>query len=317
MQVATAQGVDRQTLLRDAGIDQNALVLPGQRMLVSDFFTLYKLAEQRTGNPDLGLEVGRVIYFLGLNLQLYMTTICRNLREYLNVIPSALNLRGDLGTVSMQSEGEFVRLDWHPLDPGTRSWRCLSDEMLVASALIVDSICSLPVPVLAAQFSYPRPASVEKLETLFGPDLRFDCEVSCLYFERASLRYPLIALDYDLGMEFSAAPQSLFESPSPFLRDIRTAMRRVLPSGGLTIDSLSRDMNISRRTLQRRLTAHDSSFKQLLQELRMELADRYLADSRLGITEIAFLLGYSDQASFSNAFKLWRGCSPSDYRSHR
>jgi len=91
-------------------------------------------------------------------------------------------------------------------------------------------------------------------------------------------------------------------------------MRRALPGGGLTIDSLAYDLGVSRRTLQRRLSALDSSFKQLLQDVREELSLRYLDDPRLAITEIALLLGYSDQASFSNAFKAWRGCSPSEYR---
>ncbi|MDH3993112.1 MAG: helix-turn-helix transcriptional regulator, partial [Gammaproteobacteria bacterium] len=58
----------------------------------------------------------------------------------------------------------------------------------------------------------------------------------------------------------------------------------------------------------------DSSFKQLLQDVREEMSQRYLDDPRLAITEIALLLGYSDQASFSNAFKTWRGCAPSEYR---
>ena len=120
-----------------------------------------------------------------------------------------------------------------------------------------------------------------------------------------------------MGQDFWNAPESVFEEPDqldPFLRDIRSAIRRALPSGELTIDSLSLDLGVSRRTLQRRLSALDSSFKQSLQNVREELSLRYLDDPRLAITEIAMLLGYSDQASFSNAFKAWRGCAPSEYR---
>ena len=73
-------------------------------------------------------------------------------------------------------------------------------------------------------------------------------------------------------------------------------------------------MGISRRTLQRRLSEQQTNFKQVLQSLREQMAEAYLRDVRLGITEIGFLLGYSDQASFSNAFRLWQGCSPSEYR---
>jgi len=317
LQAASALGVDRELLTSGVGLQSQSLAVPDERLPVSQFIALYQLAEKLTDNPDLGLYVGRLIYFLGLNLHLYMTTICRNLKEYLNVIPSTINLRGDLGRVVIRPDGDFIRLEWHPLDTNTANIRYLSDEMLASSALIVGSICALPVPVVRAEFSYPRPAQTTILEDTFCADLSFDTPVSCLYFNRDCLRYPLAKLDYDLGMEFKATPRSLFDGDGAedvFLKDMKAAMRRALPSGQLSIDSLSGDLGISRRTLQRRLTSRDSSFKLLLRAIREELSLRYLLDPRLGITEIAFLLGYSDQASFSNAFRAWRGCSPSDYR---
>ncbi len=318
LQVAVAAGVDRNVLLEAAGINPAILSIPGERVAVSQFISLYKLAEAQTRDPDIGLKVGRASYFLGMNLHLYMTTICVNLKQYLNVIPSTIRLRGDLGRVLIRPEKDFIRLEWHPLNSRVGALRLVSDEMLLSSALIVGSICALPVPVMGAEFSYSRPESTAGLESAFGSKLRFDSEVSCLYFPRESLHYPLLNLDYELGQDFTAKPQSLFESTKgiedPFLRDLRAAMLRTLPTGELTIDSLSDAVGVSRRTLQRRLTARDSSFKQLLQNLRNELSERYLEDARLGITEIAFLLGYSDQASFSNAFRSWRNCSPSEYR---
>lgn len=317
LQAASALGVDRDSLIGDIGIESQLLAVPSERLPVSLFIEFYERAQKQTENPDLGLYVGRLIYFLGLNLQLYMTTICRNLKEYLNVIPSTINLRGDLGRVIIRPEDDYIRLEWHPLDSTTAGMRCLSDEMLASSALIIGSICSLPVPVLRAEFSYVRPTDTRYLQECFCSDLRFDRPVSCLYFSRKSLRYPLVRLDYELGVEFKATPRSLFhvgDTQDTFLRDIKAVIGRTLPSGQLSIDSLSAELGISRRTLQRRLTARDSSFKLLLQDMREELSLRYLVDPRLGITEIAFLLGYSDQASFSNAFRGWRGCSPSEYR---
>ena len=318
LQASSASGVDRGELLRGAQINPAILSLPDERVPLANFVSLYGLAQKRTEDPDLGLKVGRIIYFAGLNLQLYMTKICSNLRQYLNVIPSAINMRGDLGQVLIRPDKDFIRLEWHPLNRAVGSERLLSDEMLASSALIVGSICALPVPVMGAELSYQRPKNAVALESAFGANLRFDCEVSCLYFSRACLDYPLIDLGYELSQEFTAKPQLLFESPSgqedPFVNDLKSAMLRTLPTGELTIDSLSLEIGVSRRTLQRRLSARDSSFKQLLQNLREELSARYLDDSRLGITEIAFLLGYSDQASFSNAFRSWRDCSPSEYR---
>jgi len=317
VQAVSALGVDSASLLRDVGINPDLLRVPGERIPLAQYLELYRRALERSGDPDLGLYVGHIIYFSGINLHLYMTTICRNLKEYFNVIPSTIRLRGDTGRVLIRPRGEFIRLEWHPLQEETRCWRPLVDEMLKSSAEIVNAICALPVPVLAAEFAYPAPDDTRALKSAFGPNLKFGCETSCMYFARETLRYPLIDLDFELGRDFWATPQSVFAEPDgvdPFLRDTRAAIRRALPGGDLTIDSLAAEMGISRRTLQRRLNSLESSFKQLLQDVREELSRRYLDDPRLAITEIALLLGYSDQASFSNAFKIWCGCAPSEYR---
>jgi len=317
VQAAAALGVDSTSLLRDAGINPDLLRAPGERIPLAQYLELYHMAVERTADPDLGLYVGHIIYFSGMNLHLYMTTICRNLKEYFNVIPSTIRLRGDTGRVLIRPKGDFIRLEWHPLHDETRRWRPLVDEMLKSSAEIVNAICALPVPVLAAEFSYAAPDDTRALKKAFGSNLKFGCDVSCVYFAREAVRYPLVDLDFELGKDFWATAQSVFAEPDgvdPFLRDTRAAIRRALPGGELTIDSLSVEMGISRRTLQRRLNGLDSSFKQLLQDVREELSRRYLDDPRLAITEIALLLGYSDQASFSNAFKVWCGCAPSEYR---
>ena len=66
--------------------------------------------------------------------------------------------------------------------------------------------------------------------------------------------------------------------------------------------------------MQRRLSERGTQFSQILQDVRLHLAERYLSDKRLTIAEIAFLLGYADQGSFSSAFKSWHGVSPSEFR---
>lgn len=317
LQVAAAQGVDSAQLLCDAGVNKDLLRTPGERIPLSQYLNIYRMAQQRCGDPDIGLYVGHVMYFSGMNLHLYMTRICRNLKEYFNVIPSAIRLRGDTGRVLIRPEGDFIRLEWHPLNEATAAWRPLADEMLASSADIVNAICVLPVPVLAAEFTYPAPADTRALKRAFGANLKFGCEVSCLYFAREVVRYPLIDVGVDPGADFWEGARSVFDEPpniEPLLQDIRLAIRRALPGGGLTIDGLAEELGVSRRTLQRRLATLGSSFKKILQDVREAQSRRYLDDPRLAVTEIALLLGYSDQASFSNAFKSWCGCAPTEYR---
>lgn len=119
VQASAALGVDSAALLRDAGISDELLRAPGERIPLARYLDLYRMAVERSGDPDLGLCVGHVIYFSGMNLHLYMTTICRNLKEYFNVIPSAIRIRGDTGRVLIRPQGDFIRLEWHPFNAAT------------------------------------------------------------------------------------------------------------------------------------------------------------------------------------------------------
>lgn len=315
IQAAELSSAPIDKFLAREGIDRKRLVDTDARFPVISLLNLYESVALASKNPDIGLFAGRVSYVCGLNLQLHMSTLCHTFREYLNLMPSVLRFTGDIGEVKIKGEAEYIRLEWHPLWDETASQRFLSDNILSSSANIVDSLCVQPIPVLKARFTYPEPEDLTQLRAFFGNDLAFDQEISCLYFARESLDYPLTQLGQSLNQSFGRSFDHLFEEEDdPFLRELRNTILKLLPIGEMTIDSVAHQLNVSRRTLQRRLADKDTQFQQVLQSVRSEQALRYLGDERLGITDIAFLLGYSDQGSFSSAFKSWHDQTPSEYR---
>jgi AraC-like DNA-binding protein len=319
LQVAERFGVRREELLVMEHLQSEWVRHSEDRLPVARLFDVYKLAARLTGRDDIGLYVGRTLSFGGLNLLLYMSTICNTFRDYLNLVPSILRLRGDIGAVVVERDGEYIRLEWRPMQDQSKLQRFLSDEVLSSSQSIVNTLCIDPIPVRSAHFTYAQPDDLTQLQLTFGHDLHFEQPVSCLYFDSSSLNSPIIKLDYELYGDLTDALQDLFEQESasdPFLHTARQFIARALPTGDVAIDGLATKLGVSRRTLQRRLTERGTYFMQVLANVRGELAARYLSDNRLGVTEIAFLLGYSDQASFSTAFKGWYGVSPSEYR-HR
>jgi AraC-like DNA-binding protein len=80
------------------------------------------------------------------------------------------------------------------------------------------------------------------------------------------------------------------------------------------VDDIARSLGISKRTLARKLSDEGLDFTEVLQQLRRDLADRYLDDPKLNISKIAWLLGFSDVSAFTHAFKRWTGKSPSQMR---
>ena len=95
---------------------------------------------------------------------------------------------------------------------------------------------------------------------------------------------------------------------------VKKALTEALPGGSTSVEGMARRLNISKRSLQRRLSEESTSFKELLRETRFELAKRYLKASGLSVQEISYLLGFRDCSSFFRAFSGWAGVTPGDYR---
>lgn len=317
LQVAEQLGVSREALLSHTTINPESLHIPDRRFPVSDYFKLYQAAADATENPDIGLAVGRITFLKGMNLQLYMAKVSTQFRDYLNVIPSLLKLRGDIGQISAYRDEGLIELRWEPLSLNTGRKRFFSDEVLAAATAIINSLCVLPVPVVKAHFTYVQPRERTLLEAVFGRNLAFEQTHSSLFFQSSALNYPLLEQDYYQGPDGSQPFQNFFgkdDPADPLLLRLKQSILQHLPEGEVTIDKMAGKLNVSRRTLQRRLADRETNFLHILQEVRAGVALRYLSDSRLSITEIAFLLGYADQGSFSSAFKSWQGVSPREYR---
>ena len=203
LQVAEQLGLSKQLLMKEAGIDGSELNIPDRRFPVNAYFRLYQATASAADDPDLGLTVGRVTFLKGLNLQLYLATVCKSFRDYLNLMPSNVKLRGDIGCVTIHREGDLVELRWEPLMPETGRKRFVSDEMLAASAGIFNSLCVKPVRVMKANFSYAKPQNISKLEDTFGRNLSFDKPFSSLFFQREALKYPMLQQDYHEGPDHS------------------------------------------------------------------------------------------------------------------
>jgi AraC-like DNA-binding protein len=88
-----------------------------------------------------------------------------------------------------------------------------------------------------------------------------------------------------------------------------------LPSGAVSENSVAQSLNMTKRTLHRKLVENGLSFRSLLTSVRKELVQRYIKEPAYSITEISFLMGYNDTSAFSRAFKRWHGLSPTQARS--
>ena len=95
---------------------------------------------------------------------------------------------------------------------------------------------------------------------------------------------------------------------------VREQIVGLLPEGETSMDRVSSELGMSARTLARRLEEQGSSFRDILDDVRHQLALQYTSDRRLRLSQVAYLLGYNDQTSFNHAFRRWTGGTPSETR---
>ncbi|MEL6745686.1 MAG: helix-turn-helix domain-containing protein [Pseudomonadota bacterium] len=141
----------------------------------------------------------------------------------------------------------------------------------------------------------------------------------------------------NVGFTFAAADadlplitrsQSLWETLEPGFQDqlearlgnatmagrIKRVLGEALPGGSTSVEDMARRLNVSKRSLQRRLSEEGTSFQELLNETRREMSEQYLKYSGLSLPEISYLLGFRETSSFFRAFHGWTGRTPGDFR---
>lgn len=150
----------------------------------------------------------------------------------------------------------------------------------------------------------------------FGVEVQFDQDENCLAIKnrdadkRLTGSNPmLVALHEDIIKRQIAE----LDRSDILNRTLVTIMNQ-LPSGGVSEVSVAKELNMTTRTLHRKLGEKGISFRLLLTRVRKELVDRYIGEPAYSMTEISFLLGYTDSSAFSRAFKRWHGLSPTEAR---
>ncbi len=315
LQVAEGHGLNSRYLLDQAGVSRDWLKLPFNKIPAIYLITLFRIIHEQTGDDDIGVSAGRVLAAGNIYTRIHLRKISRTVRDFLKHVPSTDKLFGDVGKTHTVREGDLVRSEWKAVPGIDSSDRFLADLTMTFYARHLDSIAAKPIPLTASHFRYARPKDITTLHHVFGTNLLFEQPSSCFFFDAVTLDYPVIKLNDELLAEQPL--ESMFdqqEQVDPFLQGIFDTVARLLPSEDLSMEMIAAELGLSKRTLQRRLEEKDTKFKDVLLTVRERQAKRYLLDSNLSMTEIAFLLGYNNSANFSTAFKGWINMTPSEFR---
>jgi AraC-like DNA-binding protein len=168
----------------------------------------------------------------------------------------------------------------------------------------------------AVKLACPETPCSDRIRDFFRCPVTYDQGAFELVMRAADLERPLPTANGEL---LAATDKVIAGYMAKLVRaDVTTRARaeimEALPSGRISDESIADTLHMSSRTFQRRLKEEGTTFKRLLEEVRRELALQYIEDPTISITELSYLLGFSEPSSFARVFKNWTGQSPSAAR---
>lgn len=297
--------------------DDGAIVVSAQ-----DWRALLTHFSRQLSQPDLGLRLGQSARLTHLGLLGYFLQSCVTLGAALERLQHYERLVNDINRLQWRqasgADGVEVALTW-----GVERGRPgpLVDECAVATLMqITRQITGRPDAPAGIDFVNPAPADPEPYRQFFQCPVRFDQAQTCVRFPLDWLQLPLQHRDPKLLAILEKQVDELLKQlpdEDDFVQQVRRLMAQRLRQGRVTLADIAQDMHLSERTLHRRLQEADTNFRALWESTRQHLAQEYLRDRQLTLTEIADLLGFSEQSAFTRSFRRWTGQGPKAWRSRR
>ena len=316
--VLRSLGADPAEVLSEAGLDPHLFDDPENRMSLTARGRLFAHCASTTGCRHFGLLVGQAadlhsLGFVGLlaKFSADVSTALRSLTRYFH-----LHMQG--AATTLEIHGASALLYYEIYHPRVEAVDQQADGAVAVMLNIMRGLCGTQWKPAEVWFQHRRPVDVRPFTRFFGITPRFDAERNALVFSAIWLSRRLS----DTDPEWRALLQKQIDKletqhGADFPAQVRSVLRSALVTGHGAADQVAVLFSMHRRTLLRRLTACGTTFQELVDQCRYEMARQMLEDSALEVGQVAAMLDYADGRAFARAFRRWSGISPTDWRSTR
>jgi AraC-like DNA-binding protein len=313
-------GVPRARYLAEAGMSEAQLDDRSLRVPISDYDRARRAALNLSGDPGLGLRMGRSANIAAYDVLGQLAEHSGTLRNGLQAVTRYARIVMEGPELAIHEEGDVATLRYDHLEGEAPEMR-LSAEFVVSSLLyLVRRFVGESVLPRKAFFTHASPAHSEQYTAMFGGRERFSQPFTGIEIDRAWLDRSHAYGSPELCTFLMARADMLLarvDQDAP----VAERLRRFLSSQDLqtkpTMDTVARELGMSARSLRRRLQEEHAIFNDLVEDARALHAKRMLSDPRLSVQEAAYALGFGTPAAFTRAFKRWTGVAPTTFRSAR
>lgn len=311
----TEQGVSVPAVLRYAGLSPHFFEQDKVYASTAQLFALWDAIGEVSGEADIGLKLGAEPRFERFDPAQIAAACSRNFRDALERIAQykALTCPEEIRVLSNPNETTvvFAFVNDEHAEPDVLVDVCLSWSLAIGQRGADGKISPVRVDLIRSERNRAQ------LEQHYHCPIRFGAPCNTIVYRTADLDRPFVThneellrvLDHQLDLELKAQ-----QKVPGVEQQVSQALRHSIAGRPPNREAVAKELNLSLRTLQRRLQEAGVTFQQLVQSTRLDLARQYLTDRSLELSEVAFLVGYEDPNSFIRAFQGWAGTSPGAWR---
>jgi len=317
LQAIAAAGGNSDHILRVLGLERSAFRNSEGFIASSIFAHILEEAARATADNCFGLHFGEHFNPKDIGALAYVVVNSPTVAAAIQNVERYLHIHNQAAKFSFAIEREQVHLRFLLADLAMESPRQHNEYSMAVVLNTFRIIAGSHWAPREVQFAHEAPARTSEHLRIFRAPVLFGCATNALVMEREFIERQVPAADsrlYRILKQHVERILSDMPRESDLISEVRRAIAVSMREGDPKLTRVIKQISMSPRTLERRLKEHGVVFKKLVDDTRWRFALDYLKDRKHTLTEIAFLLGYSEVSAFNRAFKRWTGSTPLDHR---
>ncbi len=305
-------------LLAEHGIALADFGNPDLRLPHATTMSLLERAAKRFDMPTVGLDAATHSEQADFDVLEYAARSMKNFGEAMHVMARYQRLMDSALETSVSTEGD--RAFWRTRSREKPMPAAGNDYLIALAIAFSKRNTAIYVPPVEVHLMHPRPSYADVYEKHFETRVLFDAPANTIVMHKSRLACPMLQANPIVAGLFELQVRRIedrLKEGEGISGRVRDGLAEDLRAGTASMETTARRLGMGVATLRRRLEEEGTTFSDIVDDLRKQLAERHLAVPSATVSEVAFLLGFSDVRAFGRAFRRWTGQSPSEYRAGR
>lgn len=316
--VAQQMGAIPREIMDEAGISEELLSNPTNRVTVDQTMKVWEAIINQTNSHDVGLLSGARIRLNSIGVLGYLMMNSDSIAKALEKLCVHQRLVNSIAFFVPSPKGSSVKYALEMKEDWSTYFRYTIDFMIAGISSVFSDLTYSNVHPQEVGFNFPTPENITTYEEFFAPAMiNFNCPQAFITYSRDVLNYKIIGKNSTLFGHFEKELKAVLEehdNQKKYTRKVRDMIQQNLLAEIPKVEDVARKIGVSTRSLQGLLKEENTTYQSLLNEVRKEVSIKHLKNKKFNITDVAFLTGFSDLSVFSRSFKKWTGLTPSQFQ---